>query len=233
MIQMRRQTQEFIMPEIDTYSPRKRTPQNEDHLPKNYNPKQERKTFVQITLSESEIEEAVRNWIRSQVPINADDELPVVLIAGRGENGHSASVTLTPVPIVALPVDRPAEAMKDYEEVSSEAIRRNGQEPATSQQESSKTTHTSPSSEKERTVNATDQSEKFSETMNEENASDGILESDTVEMPKASSLFSSPTSVIKDENNEENVFLTADQESDASSYQEEKNTSSARKSIFE
>lgn len=113
------------MPEIDTYSPRKVTPHNRDLLPSTHDPKK-RTTYVQITLQEPEIIEAIRNYVRAQIPVGATDELPVDLIAGRGENGHSATIIVSAAPVVVKSPERPTEAMASFDEANADALRRNG-----------------------------------------------------------------------------------------------------------
>ena len=112
------------MPEIDTYSPRKVTPQNQDLLPSTHDPKT-RTTYVQITLQEPEIQEAIRNYIRAQVPVQTEDELPVKIIAGRGDNGHSAQVTVSVGSVSITSPERPAAPMATFEEAAADAARRN------------------------------------------------------------------------------------------------------------
>ena len=114
------------MPEIDTYAPRKITAQNQDRLPSYHNP-EKRITYVQITLNEAEIAEAIRNYIRAQIPLDSDAEMPVEMIAGRGDNGHSANITVdVSAPVVQSP-SRPAEPMATFEEAAADARRRNGE----------------------------------------------------------------------------------------------------------
>lgn len=117
------------MPEIDTYSPRKVTDQNRDLLPSTHDPKK-RKTYVQITLQEPEIEEAIRNYIRAQIPGGDKQELPVKIIAGRGENGHSATIIMDPASITVDSPDTPSAPMSTFEAAAADAARRNGEEEA-------------------------------------------------------------------------------------------------------
>lgn len=118
------------MADIQTYSPRKVTDQNRDLLPSHHNPKK-RTTYVQITLNEPEIKEAIRNYIRAQVPITPGDELPVKIIAGRGENGHSAEVIITASEYAVASPERPTAPMATFEAVAEDAARRNSEEPTT------------------------------------------------------------------------------------------------------
>jgi len=115
------------MAEIVTYSPRTVNGQNRDHLPSTHD-SQKRTSYVQITLTEEEINEAVRNYIRAQVPVGDSDELPVVLVAGRGKNGHSAVVTVSVQPITVTSPEVPTEPMATFDEAAADAARRNGDE---------------------------------------------------------------------------------------------------------
>jgi len=121
------------MAEISIYSPRKVTSQNEKNLPSTHNPEQ-RKSYVQVFLEENEIVEAIRNYIRAVVPVSDADELPVVLTAGRGENGHTAAITIEPVPVTVQSVSKPINSMTTFEEVSDGAVKRNVENDVTSYQ---------------------------------------------------------------------------------------------------
>jgi hypothetical protein len=110
--------------EFAVYSPRKVTPQNRKYLPQKYNP-EERSTYVLITLDEDEISTAIRNYIRAQMPVKADDEMPVVLTAGRGENGHSAAIVIEPIPFNVISPQQPAASMVGFEEPNAQALERN------------------------------------------------------------------------------------------------------------
>ena len=112
------------MKEFAVYSPRKITPQNRKYLPQKYNP-EERSAYVLITLDEDEISTAIRNYIRAQMPVKADDEMPVVLTAGRGENGHSAAVVIEPIPFNVISPQQPAASMVGFEEINTQALERN------------------------------------------------------------------------------------------------------------
>lgn len=114
------------MPDINTYSPRKVTDQNADLLPSTHDPKK-RTTYVQISMSEPEIKEAIRNWVRAQIPVDAGDELPVKIIAGRGENGHSAEVIVTAGTFTVTSPERPTAPMATFEAAAEEATRRNAE----------------------------------------------------------------------------------------------------------
>jgi len=114
------------MPDINTYSPRKVTDQNVDLLPSTHDPKK-RTTYVQISMSEPEIKEAIRNWVRAQIPVDAGDELPVKIIAGRGENGHSAEVIVTAGTFTVTSPERPTAPMATFEAAAEEAARRNAE----------------------------------------------------------------------------------------------------------
>lgn len=122
------------MAEIDLFSPRKVTKNNERHLPKDHDPTK-RTTYVQITLEEDEIAEAIRNYIRAQIPVRDGEELPVVLTAGRGENGHSAAITLHADPVVVQTVERPTAPMSTFNETAAAAARRNQDEDGSSDEE--------------------------------------------------------------------------------------------------
>ncbi|WP_299198232.1 hypothetical protein [uncultured Amphritea sp.] len=115
------------MPDIDTYSPRKVTDQNRDLLPATHDP-EKRKTYVEITLQEPEIQEAIRNYIRGMYPTLPDEELPVKIIAGRGENGHSATIIKEPIPITVNSPSQPKVAVASYTAAQEDANRRNGEE---------------------------------------------------------------------------------------------------------
>lgn len=112
------------MKEFAVYSPRKITPQNRKYLPQKYNP-EERSAYVLITLDEDEISTAIRNYIRAQMPVKADDDMPVVLTAGRGENGHSAAVVIEPIPFNVISPQQPAASMVGFEEINTQALERN------------------------------------------------------------------------------------------------------------
>jgi hypothetical protein len=116
------------MANIQTYSPRKVTDQNRDLLPSDHDPAK-RKTYVQITLTEPEIKEAIRNYIRAQVPVIDGDELPVKITAGRGENGHSAEITVQAGQYAVASPARPTVPMATFEAVAEDAARRNEESP--------------------------------------------------------------------------------------------------------
>lgn len=115
------------MTEITLYAPRKITPQNRKSLPQSHDPAK-RTTYVLITLEENEIQEAIRNYIRAQLPVNPDDELPISMIAGRGDNGHSATVTVQAGKVQVSSPSRPTEALATFTEVSNTAAARNDEE---------------------------------------------------------------------------------------------------------
>ena len=123
------------MPAIETYSPRKVTEQNKDLLPSTHDPKK-RTTYVQITLNEPEIKEAIRNYIRAQIPVSPNDELPVRVIAGRGENGHSAEITVSVGEYTVISPGRPTAPMATFEAAAEDAIRRNAENAEESDSES-------------------------------------------------------------------------------------------------
>ena len=122
------------MAEVTLFSPRKITPQNKRHLPESHDPNK-RITYVQITLEENEIAEAIRNYIRAQVPVRDGEELPVVLTAGRGENGHSATVTMSVEPVIVPTVSRPIQALATFNETAAAAARRNSEDEALDNEE--------------------------------------------------------------------------------------------------
>lgn len=122
------------MPEIDTYSPRKVTDQNRDLLPSTHDP-MKRKTYVEITLQEPEIQEAIRNYIRGMYPTLPDEELPVKIIAGRGENGHSATIIKEPIPITVESPQQPKVAVASFTAAEEDARRRNGEEATNAKEE--------------------------------------------------------------------------------------------------
>lgn len=111
------------MTEFTVYAPRKVTPQNRRHLPSNHDPNK-RNTYVLITLDEAEIQLAIRNHLRAQMPIDANDDLPVVLTAGRGENGYTAAVTVMPIPYSVVSPIQPAASMAGFAEVNTQALER-------------------------------------------------------------------------------------------------------------
>jgi len=109
--------------QIAVYSPRKITPQNKRNLPETHDP-EKRTTYVQITLDEQEIAEAIRNYLRAQIPISDNDTLPVVLYAGRGENGHTAAITITPLPVQVVAAHQPGPMSATFDAVTIQAFER-------------------------------------------------------------------------------------------------------------
>ena len=107
------------MATMNVYTPRKITPQNESMLPTSHTP-ETRKSYVLINLTEEEIAEAVRNYIRAQIPTDADSELPVKFIAGRGENGITGTITVDPLPVRVVAAEQPTQISATFDAVSSE-----------------------------------------------------------------------------------------------------------------
>ena len=106
------------MAKISVYTPRKITPQNENMLPSTHTP-ETRKSYVLINLTEEEIAEAVRNYIRGQIPMKNDSELPVTFVAGRGDNGITSTVTVDPLPVTVVPAQQPNAVSASYDAVAS------------------------------------------------------------------------------------------------------------------
>lgn len=107
------------MATLNVYTPRKITPQNESMLPTSHTP-ETRKSYVLISLTEEEIAEAVRNYIRAQIPTDPDSELPVKFIAGRGDNGITSTITVDPLPVRVVSAEQPTEITATFDAVSSE-----------------------------------------------------------------------------------------------------------------
>ncbi len=66
---------------------------------------------MQITLNETELMEALENYVRSQITISDDQDIKIELRAGRGENGFTA--TLDIVSSKAKPVKKVTRAFAD------------------------------------------------------------------------------------------------------------------------
>jgi len=109
---------------IDVYTPRKVTPQNEANLPSTHD-QSKRTSYMQIQLEEPEIAEAIRNYLRQQIPVVDGDEMPVVLTAGRGDNGHTATVTILPSTPVVTGAERPTDAFDTFDAANADAAARN------------------------------------------------------------------------------------------------------------
>lgn len=80
---------------------------------------------MQVHLEENEIVEAIRNYIRAVIPVSDCDELPVVLTAGRGENGHTAAITIEPVSVAVQGAVKPTASMATYTQITAGAVMRN------------------------------------------------------------------------------------------------------------
>jgi len=112
------------MPTVDVYTPRKVTDQNKATLPSTHD-QTKRISYMQVHLKEDEMAEAIRNYIRRQMPILDNDEMPVVFIAGRGDNGHSAQVTIQAATITVQSPERPTDAIETFDEANKTASERN------------------------------------------------------------------------------------------------------------
>lgn len=112
------------MAKVEVYTPRKVTPQNEASLPSTHD-QSKRISYMQIQLEEPEIAEAIRNYIRQQVPVIAGDEMPVVLTAGRGDNGHTATITIQPSTPVVTGAERPTDAFDTFDAANAAASAQN------------------------------------------------------------------------------------------------------------
>lgn len=51
---------------------------------------------MQITIVQAEIEEAITSYIKSQIAVNEDQEITMDLRAGRGAEGYTATINITP-----------------------------------------------------------------------------------------------------------------------------------------
>ena len=51
---------------------------------------------MEITLNQSEIEQAIRNYLDTQFRINEGQDISIEMKAGRGENGFTASIDIVP-----------------------------------------------------------------------------------------------------------------------------------------
>lgn len=112
------------MAKVEVYTPRKVTPQNEASLPTTHD-QSKRISYMQIQLEEPEIAEAIRNYIRQQVPVIPGDEMPVVLTAGRGDNGHTATITIQPSTPVVTGAERPTDAFDTFDAANAAASAQN------------------------------------------------------------------------------------------------------------
>jgi hypothetical protein len=179
------------MAEIDTYSPRKVTASNRDRLPSDHDPKK-RITYVNITLNEEEIAEAIRNWIRAQVPVG-DVEMPVEMVAGRGTNGHSANVTVPMGPISVTSPTQPTEPMQEFTAAADDARRRN-QEAGVDAQPATNTPEDTPAEDvsEDPGIETETTAPEEAETAPAEEATKEPVEA--AEPPKKSSLFDGPKS---------------------------------------
>lgn len=109
------------------YTPRKVTPQNAATLPADFDPTK-RISFMQVTLSEEELIQATQNYIKAQLPIQDGDPMPVSFNAGRGDNGHTAIVTIQSATITVKSPERPvAHAEASYSAAKEAADSRNQQ----------------------------------------------------------------------------------------------------------
>ena len=52
---------------------------------------------MQIILDQNDIEVALENYVRSKISINEDQTVNIDLKAGRGDNGHSATIEIKEV----------------------------------------------------------------------------------------------------------------------------------------
>lgn len=63
---------------------------------------------MQITLNQDEIFVAIEQYVRAQITVNDDQEIDIDLKAGRGENGHSATLDIRPAKPSAKKTAKPA-----------------------------------------------------------------------------------------------------------------------------
>lgn len=112
------------MPEAKTYTPRKVTPQNEDTLPSTHD-ESAKTSYIQITLKEETMAEAIRNYIGGLMPIQPGDEMPVQFMAGRGDNGHTTTVTILAGPVITEQVTTPSDFVPEFAEAQAAAAARN------------------------------------------------------------------------------------------------------------
>lgn len=176
------------MAEIDTYSPRKVTAQNRNRLPSDHDPKK-RITYVNITLNEEEIAEAIRNWIRAQVPVG-DVEMPVEMVAGRGTNGHSANVTVPMGPVDVTSPEQPTEPFQEFTAASEDAKRRNMEAGVDANPTGSDPQTTAPAEDPG--VEPPEETAETAEKGSPEKEPEETVEEAPVEAPKKSSLFDGP-----------------------------------------
>ena len=72
---------------------------------------------MQITLNHQEIEEAIVSFLNVQGIITENKATKVTLVAGRKENGHSATVTILPNGKEASEPEGPIEFSEDDDDV--------------------------------------------------------------------------------------------------------------------
>lgn len=63
---------------------------------------------MQITLNETEIFQALEDYVRSQISINDSQRVEIDLKAGRGENGFSATLDISAADSAPAPKQEPA-----------------------------------------------------------------------------------------------------------------------------
>lgn len=73
---------------------------------------------MNISLNNSEIEEALVHYIRSQGIDLADKAIGVTLVAGRGANGHSANIAIDPADSSSGTESSEAEEPANSEEIN-------------------------------------------------------------------------------------------------------------------
>lgn len=79
---------------------------------------------MQITIVQSEIEDAITSYIKSQITVNDDQEISMDLRAGRGAEGYTATINISPKKagkvVRAAPALRTVQQEVAHEEVAKE-----------------------------------------------------------------------------------------------------------------
>lgn len=84
----------YIFAGIDTKNPRVEVQINSNPRKKKL---QKTKSDMQISLNQTEIEQAIKEFVRKQVTISDTQKLDIELRAGRGDNGYTATLEVTPI----------------------------------------------------------------------------------------------------------------------------------------
>jgi hypothetical protein len=85
---------------------------------------------MQITINQNEIEQAIEDFVKSQVTINDDQKITMELKATRGETGFQAVIEITaPKPVEVAGADKPARKPRQPK-VTDEPSEKNGNVPA-------------------------------------------------------------------------------------------------------